>query len=119
MREHYKDNIEDQERLSASIKLQTERLKRMDESLYDDKLSGDISQGKYEEKDEQFVNQTTELNEKLSQLDSSLSSRLEQKLVLIELSQKAAELYRKKSPEHKRVIISKLFEDLTLQGGIL
>ena len=119
MREHYKDNIEDQERLIASVKTQIDRLKRMDEGLYDDKLSGDISQERYEEKHGQFINQITELNEKLSQLDSSLSKRLEQKLVLLELSQKAAQIYQDKSPEHKRVIISKLFEDLTLKGGII
>ena len=38
---------------------------------------------------------------------------LEQKLVLLELSQKAAELYPKKTPEQKRLIITKLFQKLT------
>lgn len=119
MREHYKDNVESQERLSASVKTQIDRIKRMDDSLYDDKLSGDITQEKYKEKHEQFLTQTTELNEKLSQLDSSLGKRLEHKLVLLELSQKAAQIYRSKSPERKRLIVSKLFEDMTIKGGAL
>ena len=119
MREHYKDNIEDLERLETSIKMQVDRLKRMDEGLYDDKLSGEISQERYEEKHGQFVSEITTLNERLSQLDSTQDKRLEQRLVLLKLSQKAAQIYRNKSPEHKRVIISKLFEDLTLKGGIL
>jgi hypothetical protein len=40
-------------------------------------------------------------------------------LVILELSQKAAVLYAKKTPEQKRLIISKLFEKLTLKGGVL
>lgn len=119
MREHNKDDIESQERLAASMQTQVDRLKRMDGSLYDDKLSGDISRDTYDEKHGQFISQITELNEKLSQLDSSMGKRLEQKLVLLELSQKAAQIYRNKSPEHKRLIISKLFENLTLKGGVL
>lgn len=119
MQEHYKDNIETHERLSASIQAQIERLERMDINLYDDKLSGDISQERYEEKHEQFVKEIKELSEKLSQQDSLLAQRLEQKLVLLELSQKAAEIYENKSPEAKRLIISKLFKNLTIKRGIL
>lgn len=119
MREHYKTSVESQERLSVSIQTQLERIQRMDNSLYDDKLSGDISQERYAEKHEQFMTQITELNERLNQVDGSLGKRLEHKLVLLELSQKAAQIYRNKSSEHKRLIISKLFEDLTLKGGSL
>jgi DNA invertase Pin-like site-specific DNA recombinase len=119
MREQYKDGAENQERLCASIQLQLDRVTRMDSSLYDDKLAGDISQEKYVEKHELFMSQIAELNERLNQIDSSLGKRLEHKLVLLELSQKAAQIYRNKSPEQKRLIISKLFEDMTLKGGSL
>jgi site-specific DNA recombinase len=119
MQEHYKDNIETGERLSASIQVQIARLDRMDINLYDDKLSGEISQERYEAKHEQFIAEIAELTKRLNMQDAMLAQRLEQKLVLLELSQKAAELYRKKSPEGKRLIISKLFKDLTIKGGIL
>ncbi|MFO0862553.1 MAG: recombinase family protein [Candidatus Saccharibacteria bacterium] len=119
MREHYQDTVEGQDRLQASIQLQIDRIKRMDEGLYDDKLSGDIPQAKYEEKHQQFTDQLTELGGKLSKLDNSLSKSLQQRLVLLELSQKAAGIYCKKSPDQKRLIISKLFADVTLKGGAL
>lgn len=61
----------------------------------------------------------TILNEKLSRLDSSLGKRLEHKLVLLELSQEGAQVYRSKSPEHKRLIVSKLFDGMTIKGGAL
>jgi site-specific DNA recombinase len=119
MQEHYKDNIETIERLTVSIKTQIERLERMDTNLYDDKLSGDISQERYEDKHEQFVKEIAELTNKLDGQDAMLTQRLEQKLVLLELSQKAANIYQTRPPEDKRLIISKLFNDLTIKGGVL
>ena len=89
----------------------------MDETLYDDKLSGEISKERYEEKHGQFVKQKTEIENQLTNIDASMGERLEQRLVILELSQKAADLYAKKTPEQKRLIISKLFDNLTLKGG--
>ena len=48
-----------------------------------------------------------------------MGERLEQRLAILELSQKAADLYAKKTPEQKRLIISKLFEKLILKGGVV
>ncbi|MCA9342976.1 hypothetical protein KC950_03135, partial [Candidatus Saccharibacteria bacterium] len=45
--------------------------------------------------------------------------RLKHKLVLLELSQKASSIYMKRSPDHKRVIITKLFENITYKGGVV
>lgn len=50
---------------------------------------------------------------------TSIGLQLEHHLVILELSQKAAELYAKKTAEQKRLIISKLFEKLTIKGGSL
>jgi len=52
-------------------------------------------------------------------IDVSLSERLEQRLVILELSQKAANIYAKKPSTQKRLIISKLFAQLSLKGGAL
>lgn len=63
--------------------------------------------------------QKADIETQLATIDESMSERLEQRLVILELSQKAADLYTKKTPEQKRLIISKLFEKLTLEGGIV
>jgi hypothetical protein len=60
-----------------------------------------------------------EIESKLVNIDASMGERLEQRLVILELSQKAAQIYRSKSPEHKQLIVSKLFEDMTIKGGTL
>jgi len=119
MRNRHKDSIESREHLVASIQTQIDRVKRMEDTLYDDKLSGEITKGKYEEKHEQFMNEKAALNERLAQIDRPLKQRLEQRLVILELSQKAAELYPNKTPEQKRLILSKLFTSLTLKNGYL
>jgi site-specific DNA recombinase len=119
MRNQHKENIESREKLIASVEGQLERISRMDDGLYDDKLSGEITQLKYEEKHEQFIAQKTELREQLSKVDTSSGFLLEQRIVILRLSQKAAEIYQKRTPEQKRLIMSKLFSKLVLKGGVL
>lgn len=119
MREQNQDNIEEKEALCKSINTQLERIERMDERLYDDKLSDDISPEKYAEKHTEFVRQKAELRQRLEAIDKSAGQRLDHVLVLLELSQKAAQIYPTRSPEQKRLIITKLFKDIQLDNDIL
>jgi uncharacterized protein (UPF0335 family) len=119
MREQYADRIEQRERHISTLHGQIKRITAMDETLYDDKLSGEISKERYQEKHQLFMEQKAELESQLASIDESLGTRLEQRLVVLELSQKAAELYAQKTPAQKRLIISKLFEKLTLKGGVI
>ena len=113
MREKQRESIEERERMFTSIQTQIERLERMDSQLYDDKLAGDITKEKYIEKHQQFIEQKTELEGQTAKLDKDRKQGLEQRLVLLELSQKAASLYQSKTPEQKRLIITKLFSKIT------
>jgi hypothetical protein len=94
-----------------------DRIARMDTNLYDDKIAGDISQEHYDIKHSDLMKQQADLEDRLSRIDQTLGQRLQQRLVLLELSQKAAELYPNKTPEQKRLIITKLFEKLTYDHG--
>jgi DNA invertase Pin-like site-specific DNA recombinase len=112
MRSRQQENIDNIEKQKAAIRAQIARLTRMEDGLYDDKLAGDISIEKYKEKNEAIQAEKRALEGQLSKLDTTGSQRLEQRLVLLELSQKAAELYPKKTSEQKRLIITKLFSEL-------
>lgn len=116
MRHQQQDEIQEKEELCNSIKLQINRLSRMDEGLYEDKLAGDISPSKYVEKHESFTKQKQEFEKQLAAMDKSAANRLDQTLVLLELSQKAAEIYPQRTPSQKRLIITKLFKDLTFDN---
>jgi site-specific DNA recombinase len=113
MRKQHAHDVDGRERLADSMKAQIERISRMDETLYDDKLSGEITPEKYVQKHQQLRAQKAEIEEKLAKIDVTAGQKLDQKLVILELSQKAAELYPKKSPDQKRIIITALFNHLT------
>lgn len=117
MRERHQTAIDNNGKLIDSIKTQIDRLTRMDSNLYDDKLAGDITAERYGEKHTELTSEKASLEERLAQMDQTLGVKLEQRLVLLELSQKAATLYPKKSPEHKRIIITKLFDKLVYDNG--
>lgn len=119
MREEQRENIERSERIRISIQTQLDRLHRMDEDLYDDKLAGVITKEKYDVKHEQFTGQIAELEEKKVGIEASVAKGLEQRLVILELAQKAASIYKSKTPEQKRLIITKLFTNLTSNNGIV
>jgi site-specific DNA recombinase len=119
MRRRNKTSTETRETACRAIQADIDRIKRMDNNLYDDKLSGDISNDTYKEKHEYFIEQLTELTNKQDTQKHSEGYDLEKTLVLLELTQKAATLYQKKSPENKRLILSKLFENITLKEGSL
>lgn len=89
MRSQQQESIEEKEKLWNSINQQIDRFKRMDESLYEDKLAGDISPAKYLEKHEAFAKQKKNLEHQLALADRSLGSQLDYTLVLLELSQKS------------------------------
>jgi site-specific DNA recombinase len=117
MRLKHHSEVEEREAQRQTLESQIARLKRMDEMLYDDKLAGTITQERYEVKHGQFMTETKTLTERLSKLDELLSLRLIQRIGILELTQKAAEIYDIKPPEQKRLIISKLFSELSLRGG--
>jgi hypothetical protein len=119
MQERHQDSIETNDQLTTSIQAQVDRLTRMDTNLYDDKLAGEILAERYEQKHTELMAEKAQLEERLSKIDQSLGVILEKKLVLLELSQKAAELYPKKTPEQKRTIITKLFQKLTYDNGVV
>lgn len=119
MQQRHQESINGNTQLINSIQAQIDRVNRMDSNLYDDKLAGEISASIYAEKHEAFTEQRQALEAKLAGIDRTISKGLEQRLVLLELSQKSAEIYQKKSPNQKRIIISKLFEEFKYEGGIL
>lgn len=96
---------------------QIERLERMDSVMYDDKLAGEISRETYDTKHETFMVQLRELESKRDSLLASNENDLEQRLALLNLSQKAADLYQTRTITQKRVIITKLFSRITYNDG--
>jgi len=92
------------------------RLERMDSNLYDDKISGEISVEKYTIKHKEIVLKLAAINEALDKDSSGNSDQLESKILLIQLSQKAAKIFPSRTIEQKRLIVTKLFKDIVYDG---
>src|SRR2546430_11431379 len=99
LRARHQTDTDTREESIAALRSKIDRLERMDNILYDDKLSGDISKEKYEEKHQQFMTEKAELNDQLANLDESRELQFEHGLTILELSQQAAKIYATKSPE--------------------
>lgn len=90
----------------------------MDSDLYDDKLAGDITKDVYQTKQTTFIEQLNELRAKQTSLeDKAGKNDLPQRLALLKLIQKAAELYQTRTIDQKRVILTKLFSSFTYSDG--
>ncbi|MFZ1258288.1 MAG: recombinase family protein [Candidatus Saccharimonas sp.] len=101
------------------VESQIERFARMDSRLYDDKLAGDISREVYQSKHDTFIEQISALEAEKDRLERALDSKTEKIIVFTKLSQKAAELYDTRSINQKRVIITKLFQNITFEQGFV
>lgn len=119
MQNRQHERVEEYEQQLETLQAQLKRLRRMEETLYDDKLSGEITKERYEVKHAEILKNQEDTEDQINKLDSTLGERLELRLAILELSQKAASIYTNKSPEQKRLLISKLFAKLSLQGGSL
>lgn len=99
-----------------SLNRQLNRLERMQEKLYDDKLSGYISKERYEAKCQELEVQAGDIRERLFRLyeiqdeHTRAASRVRSKNPI-------AFLYMKGSPNEKRIIISNIFKEMLNDGG--
>lgn len=97
----------------AAVKSQLDRIKRMEGILYDDKLSGEISAERYAAKKIGLQKQLATLEAEYERLESDQTGQLEQRVFLLKLTQNATKIYPTRTPEQKRLLISKLFSSMT------
>ncbi len=119
LRKRNQTDIESREETIAAIRTNIDRIERMDDTLYDDKLAGLISQDKYTDKHDKLIAEKADLKEQLDKLDESRALQFEYDMTLLELSQKAAKIYANKSAEQKRIIMSELFHSITANGNTI
>ena len=119
VRSKYKNTIIEQQKIIDSIEMQINRINRMEEQLYDDKLAGEITRDKYEAKKAVFTDERTSLEDNKASIVINAETTIEKRIVVLRLSQKAAEIYSKRTSDQKRLIISKLFSNLSISSGSL
>lgn len=111
-------------RLSASltanrqeIQLRLKRLANQLDLLYEDRLAGYITLEKYQAKAKQIEADTSSLEGQLGDQGDDMRVKVADNISILELSQKAAEIYATASVVDKRRIIASLFEEIESAGG--
>lgn len=119
LEDEYKTSKDTAEEYRKSLETKIERLTRMDDMLYDDKLAGDISKERYEAKHKDIQEQLQTAKDDLLIADTTVAQRHDEAISLIKLTQTAKDEYldADMSREEKRSILTELFESATLKDN--
>ena len=117
--QRHAQKTQDNEKIRSSIQQQINRLETMNSNLYDDKIAGDISHETYESKNKEISENLKALQHKLGTQETVEDSFVAKRTALIKLTQEASKMYLKRNPDQKRVILTKLFEDMTSDGDTI
>jgi len=101
-----------------SLKAQLDRIKRIDDSLYEDKLAGEISQERYENKTKELGIQAAGINDRLQRLLEA-QGQLAPRMTKLEADTPIVRLYINSSPAEKRVVLCNLFSPVVATEGNL
>lgn len=102
---------------NASVKQlrqEIDALDRKDNLMYEDRLALRITLDTYEIKHKENLLRKKDLEKSLKEIDEKAERQFEHGMDILTLSQEAATVYQKKNPEQKRVILSKLFSNLSV-----
>lgn len=121
LKDDFKTEIDDHKEASKAISLRIRRISQMDDMLYDDKLSGEVSFERYKEKHEAFQKEIVELKNKLGGVDEDYKDKYMAGISIIELSQVAKQQFLDPNIENdeKRDILTKLFVNITYEDNFV
>ncbi len=103
------------EQLKQNLTQRISRLENMLETLYDDKLAGEITKERYKAKKATIQKQLADLHDELGVADITTANKHEDAIDIMELTQtaKAQYLDSEMGNDAKRTILTKLFDSVT------
>lgn len=119
LRQDFQPSVNNVEEAQKALDERIERIKRMDDMLYDDKLAGLISGNRYQSKHESFVGEIKDLQKQKGGVSQEYETKYMNGIANIELSQDAKRLFadEKTNNDDKRIILTKLFEKISLKDN--
>lgn len=94
-----------------------EQLRKRRDMLYNDRLDLKIGDAVWETKDQEIVDEMAEIEGKLGQLRDEQTDYFDIWQKILDLAFRAREIYNRRSPEEKRLLLSHIFSNLTLTDG--
>lgn len=90
-------------------------LQRQLDILYDDRLSEKITQERWELKQKQINEEQATIRHEMERLKNEETKYFELYINILDLARRAGEIYKKRSPEERRMLLGHLFSNLTLK----
>ncbi len=121
LRTDFKTEVNSHEEATKSVEQRIQKIKHMDDMLYDDKLTGEVSTERYKTKHQAFQKEIDELHNKLGGISENYKNKYMEGVSIIELSQVAKAQFQDRniSNDDKRDVLTKLFAGITLKDGFL
>jgi hypothetical protein len=119
LKESHRDEIEYHNNCINELKQRYEKIQKRLSLLYDDKLDGKITSDFYEQKFREYTKEKEEIISSIERHSDAQNKYFELGINILELSQKAKEIYLKASDEQKRMLLNLVFSKLTLNNGKL
>lgn len=119
LQEDFQLSVNNVEEAKKALDERIERIRRMDEMLYDDKLSGLVSGERYQSKHDAFMSEINDLQRQRGGVSQNYKTKYMNGIANIKLSQDARRLFKDKSTSNddKRIILTKLFEKISLKDN--
>jgi site-specific DNA recombinase len=96
-----------------------DKIRRKLHLLYEDRLSERITTQEYDHKRLELEEEAETIRNSIKKADANSKDYLEGGLNILELSERAAEIYRTKNLDDRRVLIAEIFSNLTLKGQFI
>lgn len=119
LKESHQDEIEYHNKAIEELNRRYEQIQRRLNILYDDKLDGKITSDFYEQKFNQYTQEKEEIVVSIEKHSRAQTEYFELGVNILELSQKAKEIYQKATIEQKRTLLGLVFSSLRLNEGKL
>jgi site-specific DNA recombinase len=113
---NHAQEIEYKETAIKSLNERYSSLQRRLDHLYDDRLDEKVSRDFWERKQKEITTEQAELLEQINKIKSEEAKYFEIWLNIIGLARRAEEIYKKRSPEERRLLLVHLFSLLTLKN---
>ena len=117
IKENHSQEIEYKETAIATLQTNYNRLQKRLDALYDDRLDGKISPQFWEKKNKEILQDQAEALTQLNKLKGEEGKYFELWLNIMDLARRAREIYEKRSPEERRLLLSHIFSNLVLKDG--
>jgi len=119
LRESHKDEKKYRDEMIARLQQQYSKIQSRLDAMYEDKLDGVISAEMFMRKSEAWEAEQAEILRKIEKQQSSNLSYLENGVRILELAQKAVDLYEKQDMSEKSKLLKLVFSNSTWKGGKL